>query len=79
MRKSVRNSCAEPVIHNLNFKLVKDHDIFIDTKVDFKHCGNADGIDSSGRPYVLVAFPYWMTFEHKTATFLRSSHLMDSG
>ena len=63
-RTSVWNSCTEPAVHNLNFKLSKDCDLFIDAKVDFKHCGNADGIDSSWRPYVLVAFPYWMmTFE----------------
>ena len=63
-RKSVWNFCAEPAVHNLNFRLLKDRDIFVDTKVDFKHCGNADGIDSSGKRYMLVAFPYWtMTFE----------------
>ena len=52
----VWNSCAEPAIHNLDFTLVKDCDLFMDAKVDFKHCGNADEIDSSGRP-----FPYWTT------------------
>ena len=64
LRQMVWYSCAEPAIHNLNFKLLKDRDLFIDAKIDFKHCRNADGIDGSGRPYVLVGFPYWtMTFE----------------
>lgn len=53
------NSCAEPAIHNLNFKLFKDQDIFIDSKIDFIHCGNTVEIISNGKPYILVAFPYW--------------------
>ena len=52
MRKSSWNSCGEPAIHNLEFKLVKDHDLFVDARINFKHCGNADGIDGNGRPYV---------------------------
>ena len=63
-RKShIWNSCAEPAIHNLDLILVKDHDFF-GTKIVRKHCGNADGINGNGRPYVLVTFPYWMmTFQ----------------
>ena len=61
-RTNFWNSCAAgPVVHNLNYKIYKDEDLFLDTKVDFIHCGNADGIDFAGRPYVLVTFSYFTT------------------
>ena len=63
-RTNVWHSCAGPAVHNLNHKILKDGDLFVDAKVDFVHCRHADGIDGSGRPYVLVAFPYFtMTIE----------------
>ena len=60
----VYHSIAESAVHNVNFKVLKNDNVSIDTKIDFVHCGNADGIDDNGRPYVLVAFSYYtMTFE----------------